>query len=555
MWRWLKLGFIVVTLRLVILMSVVFFGYNIWRTFASDTSWLDLAFLIILLLCQLFLTTHGLVYFGNVIRSLRHEQRGESATENEREELLVLEDYPLIAIAVCAYKEPLEVVEDTLVCFRNLTYPNKLLLLLDDTRYDKGDPEEMLAYRSDIDRICRDVGINLFRREWHGAKAGMINDFLDFLCGRVRPDFEFTGFQGVSIDGIPKYLAIFDADMNPLSDFVEPIVDKMERDSNLAFVQTPQYYSNIFTNRVALGSAMQQAVFYEYICEGKSLKGFMPCCGTNVIFRVQALESVGGMDESSITEDFATSLKMHTLGWRSTYMNHVCAFGMGPQDLAGYFKQQFRWALGSVGLLQVVWKKFRENPRSLTLAGWTEYYASVSFYFFGWVWFFMWLAPVLHILFKFPSFNARIDVITALFFPYFIITLSIFIYSLSMRRYQAQGIILSFCMNALSFPIYMKASLLGVLGIKGSFGITPKDGATSVPLYKLWPQLTVVAVSVFAITWGALEVFYGNFDWKVYLTSAFWCLYNGGLVATILYLNRPTRKGRAQSPDTPVAVG
>ncbi len=97
----------------------------------------------------------------------------------------------LAEILSCAKKY---VVEDTLICFYNLTYPNKHLYFLDDTRYDLpgADTEKMLAYRESLDALCQRIGINLFRRKWRGAKAGMVNDFLDFVEGRPKAGFEFS---------------------------------------------------------------------------------------------------------------------------------------------------------------------------------------------------------------------------------------------------------------------------------------------------------------------------------------------------------------------------
>ena len=38
-----------------------------------------------------------------------------------------LTEYPPVAVVVSSYKEPLSVIEDTLTCFYNMTYPNKQL--------------------------------------------------------------------------------------------------------------------------------------------------------------------------------------------------------------------------------------------------------------------------------------------------------------------------------------------------------------------------------------------------------------------------------------------
>lgn len=208
---------------------------------------------------------------------------------------------------------------------------NKRLYLLDDTRYDKkGSQQELAKYREEVAKLAHFCSTSVFRRQWRGAKAGIMNDFLATLGGRGNDCFELVAAPGVLPLGEEKYLIVFDADMNPFPDFVEPLVASIEADSQLAFVKTPQYYTNFENNRVARASGLQQAVFYEYICEGKSLKNAMFCCGTNVMFRISALQDVGGFREDSVTEDFATSFQFHQRGWGSRYLNRASAFGLGP---------------------------------------------------------------------------------------------------------------------------------------------------------------------------------------------------------------------------------
>lgn len=345
----------------------------------SDYPWFEKIMAFFLLLAEIFILIHGVGYFLEIVH-VAARSRAPNGSEEPPDQLV---DYPPVAIIVSSFKEPLEVIEATLISFYNLAYPEKYLYFLDDTRYDLpgDDPAVMAEYRSAVDALCRRIGVSLFRRKWRGAKAGMINDFLAFTEGKIRDDFEFHPYGGNRRDVKPKYIIVFDADQNPFPRFVEPLVARMEKDPRLAFIQTPQYYSNFETNRIARASGLQQAVFYEYICEGKSIKDAMFCCGTNVIFRREALLDVGGFDETSVTEDFATSLKFHLRGWRSAYHSDVMAFGMGPEDLGGYFKQQFRWARGTVGLLRQIIPVFLRNPRKLVAVKWWEYFLSGTHYF------------------------------------------------------------------------------------------------------------------------------------------------------------------------------
>ncbi len=503
----------------------------------SDYLWFEKVLAFLLLMAELFILVHSLGYFLNIFLVAAHKKRPDSNAAAAAPEL---ESFPPVAILVASYREPLNVLEDTLTCFCNLSYPNKHLYFLDDTRYElSGDREEMPAYRKSIDELCRYLGVNLFRRRWRGAKAGIVNDFLDFMRNIPREGFEFTAFGENVRSESEKYIIVFDADMNPFPDFVEPLVARMEANPRLAFIQTPQYYSNFEDNRVARASGLQQAIFYEYICEGKSIEDAMFCCGTNVIFRTEALLDVGGFDESSVTEDFATSLKFHVKGWSSAYFNKVCAFGMGPEDLAGYFKQQFRWALGTVGLFRNIAAHFFRNPRALSPAKWWEYLLSGSHYFVGWVFFIMASFPILYLFFRIPAFFARPEIYFLFFLPYFILSLTVFLWTLRQRYYRPGELLMGILLNAISFPVYMKASALAMAGVRGTFGITPKGGSTSLPLTALWPQLSLAVLNFAAFIWGIQRLIYEREPAIGIAFNCFWCLYHFLILSTAIYFNHP----------------
>jgi len=516
-------------------------SYLIARTtlfLLTDYAWYERIFSLILLTAEAFVMCHGAGYFANILRTLR---RPESERGVALPRLETLETYPRVGVVVAAYKEPLAVIEANLICFRNLTYPNKSITLLDDTRYDQPnqDVEKMKAYRADVEALCAEIGVNLFRRIWHGAKAGIINDFLDFIAGREKPGFEFTDNQGVPRTEPEKYLAVFDADMNPLPDFAEELVQILEANDRLAFVQTPQYYTNFEANRVARAAGLQQAVFYEYICEGKSNQDAMFCCGTNVMFRREAFEDVGGFDDTSVTEDFATSLKFHLNGWNSAFLNKVCAFGMGPQDLGGYFKQQFRWALGTVGLLREILVLFLHRAPALSAAKWSEYFLSCTHYFVGWVFLVLWLSPILFLFFGVPREFAHPGIFFAFFFPYLLLTLFTFILTLRQRNYGGREIFTGILLTTISFPVYVKASALALAGFRGSFGITPKDGGTSLPLTTLWTQVAALTLSFAATIWGLNELYYARISVLAYVVNSSWCFYNFLILSSVFYFNRP----------------
>ena len=477
-------------------------------SFYADYDNADKTFTIILLIGEFFILIHSFGYALNILYAYRSQNRREVSMKEAR---ATLTEKPAVAILVAARHEPKEVLEETFLSLRNLKYENKTIYFLDDSSEEK--------YKKEAEEIVDEFGLVLFRRkERHGAKAGIINDCLKTLN--------------------QKYVAVFDADQTPLPEFLNQIIPLMEINEKLAFVQTPQFYTNIGDNRVARGSAFQQAVFYEYICEGKNAQEAMFCCGTNIVFRRDALNDVGGLDESIVTEDFATSVKMHSRGWKSLYYNHVYAFGMGPENLGDYFTQQYRWANGTISTLKkIVWRLITK-PFSLKLGQWWEYLLSGSYYLIGLSFLVLMSFPIFYLLFKIPSFFARPEIYFLTFLPYIMLSMGIFYMVLRERNYNKKDLFLGQLLGFVTFPVYVCAAISAVIGVKTTFGVTGKTKGEKVPYIKFWPQLVIIIVSFIAVVWGLNRFIYEREP--AILINSFWAFYYCVVLSSIFYFNEET---------------
>ncbi|NQT22508.1 MAG: glycosyltransferase [Candidatus Omnitrophica bacterium] len=488
---------------LIVMALMAILVYVIVRTalfLFADYTGIEKIFSILLILSEFFILIHGAGYVLNIFSAL------------EGKELKLSRPYKVdqkssVAILVAARHEPKDVLEKTFITINNLHYENKKVYFLDDSSDEN--------FLKDAEDLAENYKLVLFRRkERHGAKAGIVNDCLKTLD--------------------QKYIVIFDADQNPMPEFLDVLIPIMEDDEKLAFVQTPQFYSNIEKNRIARGSAFQQAVFYEYICEGKSSKNAMFCCGTNIIFRKDALIEIGGLDESTVTEDFATSVKLHSRGWKSLYYNHVCAFGMGPENLSSYFKQQFRWATGTLSVLKKIIYKFITRPFSLKPLQWWEYFLSSSYYMVGIAFFFLMICPVIYLLFKVPSFFAKPEIYFLAFLPYIVLSMSVFYMVLGTRNYTMKDLFLGQLLGFSAFSVYIRGAISALLGIKVTFGITEKGIGQKISYFKFWPQFMMIFLNFTALVWGINR--YAIERNGAILVNTFWALYHFILLSGIFYL-------------------
>ena len=525
-----------------IFFTFIYFATRIYLVVAAEHKWYENVLAVFILFAEGFILIQAVGYVIEIIYVVK-KHRGLNVDEDIKD--FKLETTPSVAVLIPSYHESIKILENTLICTYNLTYQNKSIYLLDDTRYDKYETEEekqnLLKYKEDLENLCKTIKVNIFRRSWRGAKAGIVNDFIDLCQNQKKEGFEFLNFSEKKFEK-PKYLVIFDADQNPYYNFAEPLVYQMEENDKLAFIQTPQYYTNFMENKVANAASLQQIVFYEYICTGKSERNAMFCCGTNVIFRIDALIDIGGFDETSVTEDFATSFKFHLKGWQTKYYGKVSAFGLGPEDLGGYFKQQYRWSLGTLGLFKTVFKQFLKNPKQISMSMWWEYFLSGTHYFIGIVYLIIISMPIIFLLTNTPSYFASPMVYGLIFIPFMFITLITFFSTLKKRNYKAKDLLLGQFLMVICFPVYVKASFDMILNKKSTFEVTQKGESKSLPILSFSSQLLLVSVLIIAFTWGINRLYFEREIIFTIFINTFWCLYNIFILGFIFYFNNPIIK-------------
>ncbi len=461
----------------------------------------------------LFVLLHGLGYANSMIKALRASQAPPKL-------LFASANAPRVVCLVASFNEPPDVLEETIAGVCALDYPNKEVVLLDDSTQE--------AKRRAAADIARKYNVRCVQRVTRrGFKAGAINDFLPQISA--------------------PYIAMFDADALPAPGFLGEVVPHLGQNPRLGWVQTPQFYANIAVSYTALAASRQQSVFYEYICEGKSASRAAFCCGTNVVFARRALEDVGGFDENSVTEDFATSFALHRRGWDSLYLNRVGVFSLAPETLGAYFTQQGRWAFGSLGLFRPFMRAFFRNPRALSAGQWSEYGLSATYYWVGLVNFLFLCLPIAYIFFGVKPLRQDALTYLAVFLPYLAFSLHTFYAGMEGRGFAVGDMILGQQLGFLSFPTHIGAGISALLGRKRPFGVTPKGVGGRLSYWSLWPQLGMLLLSAVAGGWGLWRYFAGfDRNTTAALVNSFWALYHVWMLGSLFKLNRPARVGATQ---------
>lgn len=466
-----------------------------------------------LLGAELFLGIHAVGFFGSMLKATRHEAMVPPPAFSRHSAAPV-------AVLIAAFNEPKEVVEETLASVSAMDYPHFNLYLLDDSTR----PECVEASRL----LSEKYGVTLVRRlERAGFKAGAINDLVPLLK--------------------EPYVAILDADQKPNGSWLKEVVPHLEADPGLAFVQVPQVYVGAEETPVALAARYQQAVFFEYICEGKAVSNAMFCCGSNVVLRRAALESVCRVvegrrhyfDETSVTEDFATSVELHVRGWRTLYVNRTHVVGLAPETLPAYFTQQMRWAMGTLGVGLRTFRRLLREPRALRPAQWWEYLLSGTYYFVGFANIIFMLTPIAFLLFDVRPVRIDAQLYSLVFVPYIAVAMNVFYLGMHLRGHRVRGVWQAAALSFSTFWIYARAGVVALLGLKRSFGVTPKGIGGAIPLRRLAVELGVFAACWAAVIVGAWRLWSDGIDAAVLINIA-WAAYHGTILSTLfLHFNLP----------------
>lgn len=504
--------------------SVLLFAYIVRNLtlFNAGYTPLDRGLSLLLLLSEIYVTVHGVGYYLQVIQTSR-------IVNVARRTKLAKLDMPNVAIYIATYNEPIAIIEETIVAVSLLDYPAKQIYVnCDHQSQEQANAIAAIAQRHGVEFIHRVPNT--------GFKAGGINAFL-LRLGQDLPEAQL--------------FCIFDADSVPMPTFLREVVPYFETDMRLAFVQAPQHYGNSDASLVVAAAANQQATFAHYISEGKQHSEAMFFCGTNVVFRIAALRDIGGLITTSITEDFATSLKLHARGWRSQYCNSAYVCGMGPTTLQAYWTQQGRWALGNIESFLAAIPDILLR-RGFTVAQRWEYLLTGTYYFVGWNVFISLIGPVAFLLLGMRPLMLSPIVYVAAYLPHVLVANWFFFLTMGKRGFRPRILFLSQCLTFSSFPIFMSAATAALLHRKRPFAVTPKGKGETLPWTAFLWQIGMVLLLIAAISAGVVRLMFVR-DLSVVI-NILWCVYHLTLLSRIFQFNQPEQDVAARDSLLPLVA-
>lgn len=236
------------------------------------------------------------------------------------------ENLPFVTVQLPVYNE-VYVIERLINAAASIEYPPGRfeIQVLDDST----DETALLAEKA-VDAIRgRGLFIEHIRRAHRtGFKAGALAEGLKTARGEL--------------------VAVFDADFVPPVDFLLKTIPYFS-DRGVGMVQCR--WGHI--NRDYSCLTQVQAIYLDahFILEhtARHLSGrFFNFNGTAGIWRRQCIESAGGWEHDTLTEDLDLSYRAQLAGWRFVFLPDVTAPAEIPVDVRSFKSQQHRWAKGGM---------------------------------------------------------------------------------------------------------------------------------------------------------------------------------------------------------------
>jgi cellulose synthase (UDP-forming) len=240
----------------------------------------------------------------------------------------------------------------------------------------------------------------------------------------------------------------------------------------------------------------------------------------------------------SVTEDLATSVRLHALGWKSVYHSEVLARGLAPEDLDATLKQRLRWAQGTIQVMT------RDNPifkSGLSLGQRLQYFTTMFSYFYGFAALIYLLSPIVFLLTGIAPVAAYSNDFFLKLIPYLMLNQLMFIYAtrgLKTLRGQQYQVGL--------FPLWLKAFASVYIEKNLKFMVTPKTRQTGIYLHLIKPQLIIAFLTIVGIGVGIITMLSGtNLDRTSTIANIFWGSFNLWMLSAIIRgaIWTPARKG------------
>ncbi|MBS0535365.1 MAG: glycosyltransferase [Proteobacteria bacterium] len=250
---------------------------------------------------------------------------------------------PKVSIHIPAYREPPEMLKQTLDAVAALDYPNfECIVVVNNTP----DPAMWMP----IEEHCKLLGDRF--------KFVLANNLKGFKAGALRLAASHTADDA-------DVIGIIDADYVVTNDWLRDLMP-LFNDPTVGMVQAPQDHRD--ADRSPLHAAMnaEYAGFFDIGMVQRNEHNAIVTHGTMVLMRRKAIEASGGWSSDTICEDTDLGLCMLEHGWQAHYTSKRYGYGLLPDTYDAFKKQRDRWAYGGFQILKKHWRRMLSRDTQLS---------------------------------------------------------------------------------------------------------------------------------------------------------------------------------------------
>ncbi|MBI3292751.1 MAG: glycosyltransferase [Elusimicrobia bacterium] len=164
-----------------------------------------------------------------------------------------------------------------------------------------------------------------------------------------------------------EFIAVFDADFVPPPTFLKDTIPHFQ-DPQIGMVQTRWSHLNadysLLTRIQAL--FLDGHFVLEHTARNRS-GAFFNFNGTAGVWRRSAIESAGGWQHDTLTEDLDLSYRAQLAGWRFLFLPEVICPAELPVDVHAFKSQQHRWTKGAMQTAKKLLPKIWRSDLSLSV--------------------------------------------------------------------------------------------------------------------------------------------------------------------------------------------
>src|SRR5262250_560270 len=239
-----------------------------------------------------------------------------------------VENWPKVTIQLPIFNERY-VIERLVDAVSQFDYPRELL---DVQVLDDSTDETREVARACVERHAASglPIVYIHRTNRQGYKAGALENGLRTAQG--------------------EFVAIFDADFIPQGDFVRrtiPYFLNPDGGKDIGMVQARWTYLNADYSLLTRVETILLDGHFVIEHGGRSRRGtFFNFNGTAGVWRRTAIDSAGGWEHDTLTEDTDLSYRAQLRGWKFLYLPDIECASELPVDMNGFKAQQARWAKG-----------------------------------------------------------------------------------------------------------------------------------------------------------------------------------------------------------------